>query len=61
MEFLTSIALLKDMKFGISQSVETLHIEAELACVQQKAAKLSAKVFGYFQKAACNCFGDFRK
>ena len=33
----------KDMKFGISQSVETLHIEAELACVQQKAAKLSAK------------------
>ena len=33
----------KDMKFGIHQSVETLHIEAELACVQQKAAKLSAK------------------
>lgn len=33
----------KDMKYGIHQSVETLHIEAELAHVQQKAAKLATK------------------
>ena len=33
----------KDMKFGIHQSVETLHIEAELAHIQQKAAKLATK------------------
>ena len=33
----------KDMKFGIHQSVETLHIEAELAHVQQKSAKLASK------------------
>ena len=33
----------KDMKFGIHQSVETLHIEAELGHVQQKAAKLATK------------------
>ena len=31
------------MKFGIHQSVETLHIEAELGHVQQKAGKLSTK------------------
>ena len=31
------------MKFGIHQSVETLHIEAELGHVQQKAAKLATK------------------
>ena len=36
----------RDMKFGIHQSVETLHIEAELATVQQKAAKLTAKRTG---------------
>jgi hypothetical protein len=33
----------KDMKFGIHQSVETLHIEAELGHIQQKAAKLAIK------------------
>ena len=33
----------KDMKFGIHQSVETLHIEAELGHIQQKAAKLATK------------------
>ena len=31
------------MKFGIHQSVETLHIEAELGHIQQKAAKLATK------------------
>ena len=36
----------RDMKFGIHQSVETLHIEAELATVQQKAAKLTSKRTG---------------
>ena len=36
----------RDMKFGIHQSVETLHIEAELASVQQKATKLTAKRAG---------------
>ena len=38
-----SLLLSRDMKFGIHQSVETLHIEAELGSVQQKAAKLTAK------------------
>jgi hypothetical protein len=33
----------KDMKFGINQSVETLHIEAELAHIQQKAFNLTTK------------------
>ena len=33
----------KDMKYGIHQSVETLHIEAELGHVQQKATKLATK------------------
>ena len=37
------ISATRDMKFGIHQSVETLHIEAELASVQQKSAKLTAK------------------
>ena len=36
----------RDMKFGIHQSVETLHIEAELATVQQKSAKLTSKRTG---------------
>ena len=36
----------RDMKFGIHQSVETLHIEAELATAQQKAAKLMSKRTG---------------
>ncbi len=43
----------KDMKFGIHQSVETLHIEAELAQVQQKATKLASKrseLIGEMQK-----------
>ena len=33
----------RDMKFGIHQSVETLHIEAELAHVQQMTSKLTTK------------------
>ena len=48
----------RDMKFGIHQSVETLHIEAELASVQQKATKLTAKragkIFSYFKDIAAD-------
>ena len=52
----------KDMKFGIHQSVETLHIEAELGHIQQKAAKLATKrseLLAEMQKWAPNTPGWF--